>query len=348
MRTRKPHRPLRDGAREVDRGKSMGQRAGFPSLAELHGGVVAGERVTRPPANSTARVEVIQSGKVVPIVSTPPLLVSSWKGVALEAHATGACDHPHHEHPTHFLQLQLKGPVGYRWTTDGVTRTGIAEPGRLFLCPRGSRDRVEWDGPTERVMVSIEHKIITRALEETADHNDVELRQTFEMRDRHITSLILALRADSEDGSPAGHLYGESLVNALAVYLQNRVAVFRPRTHEFRGGMPNARLNRVLEFIEANLGEDISLSALAEVAGMGPHYFSDLFKRSTNLSPHQYVLRRKMERAKGYLKKPDISVIEVSAVLGFADQSHFTKVFRRSVGVTPTEFRANLIDRWAR
>ena len=325
----------------------MDQRARVPSVVESHGRLLSGEAATESPAISIPRVEVIESGKIVPIVSTQPRLVGGWKGVALESHiTTGAYDHPHHEHPTHFLQLQLTGPIRYRWTTDGITRTGIAEPGTLFLCPRGSRDRVEWDGPTDRVMVSIEHAIITNALEETAGHNDVELQQSFEMRDRHIASLILALRADSEDGSPAGHLYGESLVTALAVYLQKRLAVFRPRTAQFRGGMPTARLKRVLEFIEANLGEDISLSALAEVAGMGPHYFSDLFKQSTGLSPHQHVLRRKMERAKEHLQNPKISVVEVSAILGFADQSYFTKVFRRAVGQTPTEFRANLIDRY--
>ncbi|HKV42458.1 MAG TPA: AraC family transcriptional regulator [Blastocatellia bacterium] len=323
----------------------MGQLTGVPGVIELHGRPVAGEAATESPVISIPRVEVIESGKIVPIVSTPPRLVSGWKGVALEAHSTGAYDHPDHEHPTHFLQLQLKGPVRYRWTTDGITHTGIAEPGTLFLCPRGSRDRVEWDGPTDRVMISIEHAIVTKALEETAARNDVELQQSFEMRDRHIASLILALRADSEDGSPAGHLYGESLVTALAVYLQKRLAVFRPRTAQFRGGMPTARLRRVLEFIEANLGEDISLSALAEVAGMGPHYFSDLFKQSTGLSPHQHVLRRKMERAKEQLQNQKISVVEVSAILGFTDQSYFTKVFRRAVGVTPTEFRANQIDR---
>ena len=120
----------------------------------------------------------------------------------------------------------------------------------------------------------------------------------------------------------------------------------RYRSAQFRRGMPSARLKRVLEFIEANLGEDISLSALAEVASMGPHYFSDLFKQSTGLSPHQYVLRRKMGRAKEHLQNPRISVVEVSAILGFADQSYFTKVFRRALGATPTEFRANLIDRF--
>ena len=302
---------------------------------------VGGAQLT---ATQTPRVEVVQSGKVIPIVATPPLLVSGWNGVALEAHDTGPCDHPDHEHPTHFLQLQLKGPVRYRWTTGGFTRVGIAEPGTLFLCPRGSRDRVEWEGPTHRVMISLEHPIITQALEETAAQNDVELLQSFEMHDRHIASVVMALHADLEDGSPAGHLYGESLITALAVYLQKRYGVFRPRTAEFRGRMPAARLKRVLEFIDENLSEDISLSALAGVAAMGPHYFSDLFKRSTGLSPHQYVLRRKIERAKQHLRDPNISVVQITAITGFADQSYFTKVFRRVVGVTPTTFRANLID----
>ena len=163
------------------------------------------------------------------------------------------------------------------------------------------------------------------------------------MRDRHIASLILALRADLEDGSPAGQLYGDSLITALAVYIQKRYAVFRPRTAQFRGGMPSARLKRVLEYVEANLGEDISLSALAEVACMGSHYFCDLFKQSIGISPHRFVLRQKLERAKKLLRDPKTSVIAISAVLGFADQSYFTKVFHKAVGVTPTEFRANLI-----
>ena len=194
-----------------------------------------------------------------------------------------------------------------------------------------------------RILLSIEHPVITRVLEETAAQDDVELQQSFELRDRHIASLILALRADLEDGSPAGHLYGDSLITALAVYIQKRYAVFRHRTAEFRGGMPSARLKRVLEYVEANLGEDISLSALAQVAGMGPHYFCDLFKQSIGFSPHRFVLRQKLERAKKLLRNPKTSVIEISAVLGFADQSYFTKVFHRAVGVTPTEFRAGLI-----
>jgi len=179
-------------------------------------------------------------------------------------------------------------------------------------------------------------------LEETAHLEDSEIKPHFGLRDRHIESLLLALRSDLEDGSPAGPLYGESIATALAVYLQKRYGVLAPKTAQYRGGIPGVRLNRVLEFIQANLGEDLRLSALAQTAGMSAHYFSELFKQSTGLSPHQYVLQARIERAKEHLRDSRVSVVEASAITGFVDQSYFTKVFRRIVGVTPTEFRASI------
>jgi AraC family transcriptional regulator len=109
---------------------------------------------------------------------------------------------------TYFVQLQLRGRVRYRWITKGVKRVGTADPGTLLLCSPGLTRRVEWLDQTNRVLLSIEHPVTTKVLEETAAQDDVELQQSFEMRDRHIASLILALRADLEDGSPAGYLYG--------------------------------------------------------------------------------------------------------------------------------------------
>ena len=98
----------------------------------------------------------------------------------------------------------------------------------------------------------------------------------------------------------------------------------------------------MLEFIEEHLDQDITLAALAETAGMGPHYFSELFKQSLGISPHQYVLRRRIDRGRRLLHNPSISVLEAAVRTGFSDQSHFTKLFRRIVGVTPTKYRSIL------
>lgn len=297
---------------------------------------------------SLGSIEVLCQGRLVPLIPTHPGLSSlhaGWEGLVLETHSTPACDHPYHEHPTHFLQLQTGGPVRFDWTTSGLTHSGTADPGTIFICPRGSTDRVQWEGPTNRVAIAIHPQMLTQSLEETSHRPDIELTQHFQIHDRHIASLMLALRADLEDGLPAGHLYGESLATALAVYLQRRYAVFLQKTAVYRGGMPKARLNRVLEYISANLGEDIRLSELAHTAGMSPHYFSELFKQTTGLSPHQYLLQQKIERAKQHLRNPRANVIEASAMTGFVDQSYFTKVFRRFVGVTPTEFRNTVLGR---
>jgi AraC family transcriptional regulator len=289
-------------------------------------------------------VDVLVGGRLVPLVPARPKLSSSsvaWEGIALEVHSTPPCDHPYHEHPTHFIQLQLRGPAMYEWSAGGRMQTATAVPGTIFILPRGSFDRVQWTSPTDRIALSLHPQLLTHVLEETSHLEDVEIRPNFGLKDRHIESLLLALRSDLEDGSPAGPLYGESIAIALAVYLQKRYGVLAPKTTQYCGGMPGIRLNRVLEYIRANIGEDLRLSALAQTAGMSAHYFGELFKQSTGVSPHQYVLRARIERAKEHLRDSRVSVVEASAITGFVDQSYFTKAFRRVVGVTPTEFRAS-------
>lgn len=225
------------------------------------------------------------------------------------------------------------------WRTGGRTRVTLVGPGNLLLLPRGTRDAGRWDGPYDQSVISIEARQLERAIEEPPRGRRLELRETWNFKDRQIELLLQAMKADLEAGCPAGRLYGESLGNALAIYLARRYAVLKPKIARPRGGMPTARLNRVLDFINAKISEDLTLSELARTAGMSPHYFCELFKQSTGLSPHQYVIRRKIELAKELLSDPRVRIIEASARTGFVDQSHFTKVFRRVVGVSPSRYR---------
>jgi len=96
----------------------------------------------------------------------------------------------------------------------------------------------------------------------------------------------------------------------------------------------------VIEYIRSNTSANISLEAMARVAGVSPNHFVSLFTKATGLSPHQYVLRARIDSAKLYLKDKTLSIAEVSRRTGFRTQEHFTKVFRKIVGVTPSEFRS--------
>ena len=97
---------------------------------------------------------------------------------------------------------------------------------------------------------------------------------------------------------------------------------------------------RVIDYIHANTGGNISLLAMAQIAGVSPNHFVLLFTKATGLSPHQYVLRARIDSAKLLLKDEGLSIAEVSRLTGFRTQEHFTKVFRKIVGVTPREFRS--------
>lgn len=108
---------------------------------------------------------------------------------------------------------------------------------------------------------------------------------------------------------------------------------------EVIGGLPPRRLQRVLEHVKENIGKDLSVSEMAEVVGMSQYYFSKLFKMSTGTTPHQYVMRQRIERAQELLRDGNTPLVEIATHVGFETQSHFTSVFRRLVGITPKKFR---------
>ena len=105
---------------------------------------------------------------------------------------------------------------------------------------------------------------------------------------------------------------------------------------------PGCRLRRVLDYIGDNLADDLSLSQLATVAGMSPHYFAELFRDSTGYPPHRYVLLQRMERAKEGLRDAGRSIIDVGLEAGFENPSHFARVFRQFVGTSPSKYRSQV------
>jgi AraC-like DNA-binding protein len=113
----------------------------------------------------------------------------------------------------------------------------------------------------------------------------------------------------------------------------------RSRTAAESIGLPSARLKRVLEYIEAHLGENISLTELARHSSLSVYYFATQFRKSTGLSPHQFILQRRVHRARELLRTTSLTVLDVSLDLGFQHQNNFTRAFRRVTGMTPTRFR---------
>jgi AraC family transcriptional regulator len=187
--------------------------------------------------------------------------------------------------------------------------------------------------------------LLVNALDETAHERNIELTEHWNLTDQNIVAVLQAMTADLDAGSPAGRLYGECLANALAVYLLNRYTVRRYTPVPYKGGLPGFCLKRVLDHIRDNLEQDLSLAQLAAIAGMSPHYFAELFKKSTGYAPHRYVLVQRIERAKQDLRNTGRTIIEVGLDVGFKNPTHFARMFRKFVGTSPSRFQSEIRSR---
>jgi AraC family transcriptional regulator len=168
----------------------------------------------------------------------------------------------------------------------------------------------------------------------------VDLRPGLAVDDRFIPSIADAL-VDLATRDASATLLAESLGLTLAAHLvQTRASPDAGGSAPRGGAMVPAKLRLLTEFIEARLESTISVSDLANLAGMSVFHFAHCFKQTTGLAPHQYVLRRRIERARHLLVNPRLSVADVALRCGFSQQSHFSETFRRLVGTSPRLYRA--------
>lgn len=174
---------------------------------------------------------------------------------------------------------------------------------------------------------------------DAANENCIELLPQLQLRDPLIQHMGLALKTELAAGGADSQLYAESMVTALSAHLLRRYASRQQTIKDYTGGLPKYKLDRAIAYIHENLDKNITLAELSNVVKMSPHYFATLFKQSTGLSPHQYVTKCRIDTAKQLLAKQELTIVEISQQVGFQNQSHFTRVFRQHVKITPKVYR---------
>jgi AraC family transcriptional regulator len=156
----------------------------------------------------------------------------------------------------------------------------------------------------------------------------------------HLRAAMGAVDTELMARGPGGPLAAESLANVVAVHLIRHVLTPRQPERGRDGALPRGRLRAVVEYIEEHLDGCPTLAEMAARVGLNPYHFARQFKAATGLPPHQYVILRRVERAKQFLQAgTDLSLAEVAADAGFSDQSQFSHHFKRLVGVTPGQYR---------
>ena len=117
-------------------------------------------------------------------------------------------------------------------------------------------------------------------------------------------------------------------------------AVIKPGIKEYTGGLNRKQLRLVIDYINDNLNQEVSLDTLAVLVGMSNYHFARLFKQSTGLAPHKYVMGRRMEKAKELLQHTNLAISQISSILGYGSQSHLARLFKRHSGITPSTYRS--------
>ncbi|MGF1521631.1 MAG: helix-turn-helix domain-containing protein [Leptolyngbyaceae cyanobacterium] len=247
----------------------------------------------------------------------------------------------------HTLMLQLsKTNRRHFIQLEGQEYAEVWPHGSFGLVPANSSLACSWEYTSEKLGVLIAPEFMQRlALEtELLNPEHVELQPIRPHHDPAIESIVKLL--DRELAAPntgdfliGSSLYLDSLTTALGIHLLRHYSAFELHTTTDINRLSSSKLRQAIAYIHDHLEQNISLQAIATYLGMSQYHFARWFKRSMGVPPYQYVIQRRIERAKGLLKNKNLNLADIALQCGFNSQGHLIRHFKKQVGMTPKQYR---------
>ncbi len=298
--------------------------------------------------NGTVRSE--DFAQYVPYTLTKSSDQLGWHGFRVEivrGHSAGEISLPALDH--HLLNFIVAVPTQHEHRWAGASREEIGREGAASLVPAGEESYWRWKYMAEGTPCDLHLHLDPAFVRRVAVNNLDELPRGTEFRgdlcfynsDLSMISHLL-LQAVEQDGS-YGALYAESLATSLVSLLLRMQQPARRTPGRTDNSHAMHRVQIVCDYIDANLGSDLHLEHLGELAGLGPDRFGEVFRTALGVSPHRYVLQRRIERAKSHLRGDTAPITKIAVDLGFSDHAHFSATFRKATGLTPSRFRSEAL-----
>ena len=295
-------------------------------------------------------IDYTKDDQILQVYPQLPLLSSRdepWPGLHL-----GYYRQPAHETPEHFAKqyiigIDLEQPVR---PSDEPHHQPVNCSGTSCIYPANHTFQERWAKDTEFIDLYLEPAFLTCVASEVIDLDRVEILYHRTVYDPFLRQVGLLLKSELElalnrgvASSPLNsQLYAESMATTLVMHLLKHYATAKPPVQNFPEGLSPASLRRVMSYIHEHLATDLSLTEVAGVVPLSPHYFATLFKQSTGETLLQYITRCRIERAKELLARRSLAIADICQQVGFSDQSYFTRVFRRYSHMTPKAYRSRL------
>ncbi len=282
----------------------------------------------------------------------PPLLTShhsGWSNVHLAHFRQPTWDLPQFYQLQHIVIIPLMShTVRAEFVLEGRLHKVQYHPkdylhSYVEIYPGAVRSKICWDKEVEFTHFYLEPAFVSQVAHETIDPDRVEILFEPKKSDVLLYQMCLALRADLDADGTGNGFYADSMATALAAHLLRHYSTRKHKLREHEDGLSRYRLAQAIEYINAHLSVNkLSLESIAAELHMSQFYFCRLFKQSMGMTPHQYLIQQRIERAKQLLRLPELTITRISEDCGFANQSHFAKYFRSRTGVSPQQFRKEM------
>jgi AraC family transcriptional regulator len=291
------------------------------------------------------RIELIVDGERRPMCAPNRVLLESgrfWSGYRVELlriPAAGILERvstPHHR-----IVFVTGGTCGVRYRAYAHEARCRLSPGVFCFISRGYLfERLAWKGSRfETIMLDITDFGADPNPIDAFGRTDALFDMCMGIEDARVSTLMELVRAEIEAGGPTGGAYGEALSLALASRVASLCATM-PGSQRRAATLSPKQLGRITEHIGKNLSEDLTIDRLAALVNMSPFHFARCFKQTVGMTPHQFVTRERIQRAREMLISGKQTVGEIAMALGFASQSHFADVYRRITGSSPRRDRS--------
>lgn len=288
--------------------------------------------------NAANEESILKISPSLPILSSQK---ASWDGIQLSYYQhSAAFETPLHCFPQHFITIHLNNATVFKeQVLDNRRQCADFRNGDICLTPATAPVSVRLHDSCELICLYLEPTFMARITAEVADFERLEIVPQFKLNDPLLSQIGIALKAKLESKGVWDRIYTESMATAISAHLVQHYSTENPKIRSYHDGLSQARLRQATEYINEHAAQNLSLSDIATIVQMSPYYFNRLFKQSTGLTPHQYLIKCRTERAKRLLNTTNMSIANIAQQVGFVDQSHLARHFKRLVGIPPSQFR---------
>jgi AraC family transcriptional regulator len=293
--------------------------------------------------NMVEAIELVgpyETGRWFPVATLAASRPGQWCGLDLtdqEHEPWGGRVPPLRNHlVTAFLR---QGRV--RRKLDGPWQCEDVAYGDVSFISRAMDSYWEWNEPLENIHFHISDHYFSRIAREVfgRDDHEIFLVDRLKIRDPFISSALEMLAREARSSGYAEHLYVDAISTQLCVYLLRHYSTMQSATPRPATGLTASQASRVSTHIEEKLGDALTIEELARQACVSPFHFARQFKLCFGLTPHNYVVTRRLERAHKMVAKGEMTLKQIASRCGFYDQAHMTVLFRRKFGMTPKKLQ---------